>query len=393
MKKQDFLNFKNETVFCECCKRELPTNNFSYSLIRKNGSASRCKLCDWIYRHNGIPKIDNYSEFIIKQIIEFVIFDKSIYVNDLSQAVNLNIDELIYILQKLNIGNKQLLIKTNCHFCKKPLELQMSTYLESKYHYCSHKCYCDDKSNVYVGKNNSEYKRIHTNCTNCGKDIEVIEYDYNKCNSYGENHNFCSQECYWIFRSKHYVGSKNPMTSKIYTNEEIEKSRIRLIQYGKDDNRLNSKIQLKVNDLLDKKSIKYNREFLMDYYSMDNYLIDYNLIIEVMGDFWHTSPLRYNADKYKISNMQARGITTDKRKHTYIKNNYGIEILYIWEHDINNNIKLCSDLIDSYINNNGVLENYHSFNWNTLNGGLNLNKNIIVPYQDLSAQDYQHLLK
>ena len=189
MKKQDFINFKNETVFCECCKRELPTNNFSYSLIRKNGSASRCKLCDWIYRHNGIPKIDNYSEFLIKQIIEFVIFDKSIYVNDLSQAVNLNIDELIYILQKLNIGNKQLLIKTNCHFCKKPLELQMSTYLESKYHYCSHKCYCDDKSNVYVGKNNSEYKRIHTNCTNCGKDIEVIEYDYNKCNSYGENHN------------------------------------------------------------------------------------------------------------------------------------------------------------------------------------------------------------
>ena len=53
----------------------------------------------------------------------------------------------------------------------------------------------------------------------------------------------------------------------------------------------------------------------------------------------------------------------DKRKHSYIKNNYNIEVLYLWETDVNENIELCKKLIELYIRNNGKLKNYHSFNY------------------------------
>ena len=60
----------------------------------------------------------------------------------------------------------------------------------------------------------------------------------------------------------------------------------------------------------------------------------------------------------------------DKRKHTFIKNKYGIEVLYLWETDVNENLELCKELIKLYIKNNGILENYHSFNYVLNNGKL-----------------------
>ena len=53
--------------------------------------------------------------------------------------------------------------------------------------------------------------------------------------------------------------------------------------------RLNSKIQLTTNFLLDKNNIKYKREYPIEFYSIDNYLTESKLMIEVMGDYWHSS--------------------------------------------------------------------------------------------------------
>ena len=40
-------------------------------------------------------------------------------------------------------------------------------------------------------------------------------------------------------------------------------------------------------------------------------------------------------------------------------------------------------LIDKYIKQNGLLENYHSFNYHLENDDLILNDDIITPYQDI----------
>ncbi len=75
-------------------------------------------------------------------------------------------------------------------------------------------------------------------------------------------------------------------------------------------------------------------------------------------------------------------IPKDKAKHTYIKNHYNVEILYLWEDDIYNRLYLCKRLIKQYIKSKGILPNYHSFNYHIKHNKLELNENIILPYQD-----------
>lgn len=56
-------------------------------------------------------------------------------------------------------------------------------------------------------------------------------------------------------------------------------------------------------------------------------------------------------------------------------------------------MELCEKLILEYIRNNGILENYHSFNYHVDDGELKLNNEIIVPYQDMKSDMYYDLLK
>lgn len=162
----------------------------------------------------------------------------------------------------------------------------------------------------------------------------------------------------------------------------------------KSEDRLNTNIQLITNDILNKNNIAYEREYCIEYYSIDNYLKDYNLMIEVMGDYWHASPIRYNNNKYLMSHKQKQWIGNDKRKNSYTFNHYGIKILYLWETDLNTNPALCEKLILEYIKTNGNLENYHSFNYYMdENGQLQLCKDIIIPYQEQELDAYKHLFK
>ena len=134
-----------------------------------------------------------------------------------------------------------------------------------------------------------------------------------------------------------------------------------------------------INNILLKNNIDYVNEKVFKYYSVDNYLTDYNLIIEVMGDYFHVNPFIYK-DINTINDMQKKDIDRDKRKHTYIKKYHDIEILYLWETDIKNNHLLCENLIKKYIESNGKLEEYNSFNFSFYNDTLKLNEKIVKPY-------------
>lgn len=122
-------------------------------------------------------------------------------------------------------------------------------------------------------------------------------------NSYGETHNFCSHECYSEFRSKYYVGEKSNMYDYDYPDELRDKMRLICLNNSRKSDRFNSGIQLIINNLLEKNGIKFEREYIFGYYAVDNYLVEHNLIIEIMGDYWHASPLRYGDGLYKINNI------------------------------------------------------------------------------------------
>ena len=54
---------------------------------------------------------------------------------------------------------------------------------------------------------------------------------------------------------------------------------------------------------------------------------------------------------------------------------------------------MCKKLILEYINKNGILENYHSFNYVIDDGKLKLNKDIIISYQEMNINNYKYLIK
>lgn len=384
-------------IHCKICNRDLTKNKFTYRNVYEDCNFGYCKYCDWMKRHkNIVPIIDDWNEEEVKVLIDFILIDDSVYLNDaLSKFKNKTLQELCTASQILHIGNKTLRVKLNCEYCGKEIEDFPNVYLKNNNGYCSHECYYKDKINkVPRGENNPDYNRIKTNCTCCGKELEVIPYNYNKRNDFGDNFNFCSHKCYHKFRSSYYVGSKSPAFGRKISDETKNKLRIASLKRMKSEDRLNSKIQLKTNDLLDKNHIKYEREFFVDYYSVDNYLSEYNLMIEVMGNYWHANPQRYNSEKYLMNEKQKDWISNDKRKQSYVLNHYGINILYLWETDINNDVNKCEKLILEYIKKNGKLENYHSFNYNLdENGELKLCDNIIIPYQDRKLETYRNLFK
>lgn len=398
MTKESFEKFdKTKDIYCECCKQNKPTSSFNYRSIKTNiRSANRCKACDWLYRHyNGnIPNIKGFTHDEILQTVLFIFDNNNPILNELSFKLNRTIDELIELIYALNLKNVPLTIQSKCACCKQNINSKISVYLNRKNLYCSLECYWKDKTNkVPHGENSPYYNRIITNCTNCRKEIKVLPNKYNTKNHFGDNHNFCSHKCYSEYRSKYYKAEKASMYHYKYSDEQKEENRIRMLDRMKDDNRLETSIQITIDNLLFDNQINFEREKVFDYYAIDNYLCDSNGIIEVMGDYWHTTPLIYNEDNRLINEMQQKQLHRDKTKYSYIINHYQIPILYLWETDIKQHPDMCLELIKKYIQNNRILENYHSFNWQLENTILSIKGNIIVPYQDMSVNEYRHLIK
>lgn len=289
-----------------------------------------------------------------------------------------------------------------CEYCGKTVYKTLSQYKKREHHFCSNKCqsllkreqifenricevcgakfYVSSKSTQRfcsnqcqhkwqsgnVGFKSSKFQGDYIYCENCNKRYLAGKYKLKN-----GKHHFCSVEC------------KRNWFANVWSqsNEWKEESRKRAVSILNSNTiRTQTKPQIIVNDILDNLSVGFRNEEPFVYYSIDNYLTESNLAIEVMGDYWHSSPLRYPDN---INNKQKYIISRDKAKHTYIKKYYGIEILYLWESDILNNPNLCATLINLYISNNGCLDNYNSFNYSIDKyGKLSLNPEIIYSYQE-----------
>lgn len=258
-----------------------------------------------------------------------------------------------------------------CEICGKEFEVSKS----STQRFCSIQCQGKWQS-TQINELNPRSKKRKISCDYCGKDFWIKKYKIEAFN----NH-FCSANC-----RRHWF-------AEIFTQDEDfkEQSRVRgayimSVRAKNDDcDKINSKPQLITNSLLDDLSVEYEREKQFTYYSVDNYLTKFNLIIEIQGDYWHCNPIKY---ANKISGIQANNIRSDKAKRTYIKNKYGIDILYLWESDLYKKPDLCKALIKLYVDNNGVLPNYNSFNYQLIGDKVIIPETLITPYQEQPYEFY-----
>lgn len=287
--------------------------------------------------------------------------------------------------------------KIKCVQCGKEFESHTAVSL-----YCSESCKLKHKKE---NPPNNNYK-----CFNCGKDFyrsekqrgenifcgrkcyfehhrkvntvnnicEICGHEFTVTNRHSSQR-FCSVKCQGKWQSKTLVGDNaNSREYKMsdYGKIKMAESMVERLSTG-DLSLTDSLPQKVVNAILYKNGIDYVNEYNIKYYLIDNYIQDKNLFIEVMGDYWHCNPEKYQLIKNKV---QKSNITRDKRKHSFVLNKYDCEILYIWEKDVYDNPDLCEKLMLEYINNDGVLDDYNSFNYSIEENELIFKDKIIQPY-------------
>lgn len=87
--------------------------------------------------------------------------------------------------------------------------------------------------------------------------------------------------------------------------------------------------------ILDEQKINYEEEFGYGKYSFDFILFDYNLLIEIQGDYFHCNP--NTRHKEAKSSVQIKNVNRDVRKKNFILNENKYNFEEIWEFDLINN--------------------------------------------------------
>ena len=227
---------------------------------------------------------------------------------------------------------------------------------------CQHKW-----QTTQVGPLNARFTSVPVICERCG-----TQFYRKQCLANNDAHKFCSEKCRQGWYSDTW--SQSP--------EWRQKSRKRAVKLLKSNPTITyTKPQQLVNQLLDALQIDFRTEEPFQYYSIDNYLPQFDLAIEVMGDYWHMNPTRFHMIKSKD---RLDGIRRDKAKQSYMWRYHQIHVLYLWEDDILHRSDLCKKLIEQYTASGGELDNYHSFNYELLDERCSLKDNLIVPYQEYS---------
>ena len=246
-----------------------------------------CKVCDYKRRnkekvHKFLESSIEWYEYEFDIVLEYVLYQKGNVVNSLDDILpNKTLSQIVNFIKDLHIGGRTpIKIELTCFSCGEKLIRPIGHFYKERV-YCSFKCRDKYKTIYLSGENSPWYKRVNTVCTNCSKEINVIPFEYNLRNDYGESNNFCSRGCYCEYRSKYYVGNKHPMFGKPVSEENkqrIREQNVRLISEGKMPQTM-TKPHKAIYDLLIGNKILCENEHPLKYHSIDIYLKDYNLMI------------------------------------------------------------------------------------------------------------------
>lgn len=178
--------------------------------------------------------------------------------------------------------------------------------------------------------------------------------------NYGYENNFCNKEIGNLARDKINYNGLGDKLKKIFLEkygvenasqlEHVkkiigEKAKIRMSKLSLDERRkytekarqnvnYESKIQLRVQDIINELSLTYTANAFLYAYNFD-FLFKGKIILEIQGDFWHGNPNKYKKDDVLLGKLTAEAIwKKDERKKNIVEKN-GYKIFYLWEYEIN----------------------------------------------------------
>lgn len=234
-------------------------------------------------------------------------------------------------------------------------------YIKQRTMFCSEKCKKDFKESKLE-------KKKCLNCDNVFYGDKIQKFCSPLCKSHFNKNNYLlERECDYCH--KKFIGSK-------YFNKGIKNTfccHSCCMAFLYKQNKITQKFstQHKKCDLLLKNmGINYINEKSFYKYSLDIYLLDYNLGIEIMGSYWHGDIRRYPIFE-TMQERQKYCVKKDKRKKEFLNNN-GIKVLYLWEYDIDKDLLKCKNLIKNFIE--GKLQFYHSSDYILENNELIFSK-------------------
>lgn len=181
---------------------------------------------------------------------------------------------------KSDKGNQ---VKKKCVQCGKSFSIRSS--LKDKQEFCSLKCFHDSGRIVRSGEDNSKWKpKISVTCEHCGKTFETYP-------SRKDRRKYCSKICSVIGNFQRLA--QNPRT-------DIEK---------------------KMAKALNRSGFRYKEQVVMfDKFMVDFKLIDYNIIIQCDGLYWHDRDNVKRKDKGQDRYMSKAGYIVLRFSDSQINN-------------------------------------------------------------------------
>ncbi|MGJ9456947.1 endonuclease domain-containing protein [Oceanobacillus sp. CF4.6] len=134
--------------------------------------------------------------------------------------------------------------------------------------------------------------------------------------------------------------SWNSGKTGIYSQETIEKIRNSTLKQMQSQNFRKTNIEKIMERFLIHNDIKYRYSFILKQRQYDFLLLDYNVIVECDGDYWHANPKFFPIPQ----DWQVKRQETDLIKNEIAEKN-GYVILRFWEDDILNNFQTVESAI------------------------------------------------
>lgn len=250
----------------------------------------------------------------------------------------------------LKFCNKDLkkgILESQCHDCKHWFKKITYWHIKNTYFRCQ-SCNKSGERNYWYGKHRSQETK-----EKIGK-LNKINCAGSKNPFYGKTHSIetrlkLSKKLTGLFSGKKnpFYGKKHSLESRRKMSignkeffrlhpERIEQIRQRMLKKLSENKYKMTSIERKVKEYLTKLNIKHKYNFIHKNYQYDFLLLDFNIVIEVQGDYWHANPAKYGEGKRVINDRQKFKIKRDQLKKTSILAS-GYQIVYLWESDINKN--------------------------------------------------------